>query len=61
MQDVLSKDFKRELIASAIKSTQLEKPKWKPSDVFLRDLDAFVEGYITADEVIEGIYNRHRI
>ena len=61
MQDVLSKEYKRELIASAIKSTQLEKRNWKPSDVFLRDLDAFVEGYITADEVIEGIYNRHRI
>ena len=61
MQNVLSKEYTRQLIANAIKSTQLEKPNWKPSAVFLKDLDAYVEGYITADEVIEGIYNRHRI
>ena len=55
----MKSEIKHSLIHLAIKSTQLEKPGWEPPQALIRDMEAFLDHHITADEVIEAIKERH--
>ena len=57
----VDKKARKFMIEQAVKNVQIDKPNWKPSASFLKDMEAFLSGYITSGEVIEGIHNRYHI
>ena len=53
-----SEDLRKAIVKIAIENVKIDKPKWKPKDPFLRDMNYWIEGILTISEVSENVYDR---
>ena len=53
-----NEDLRKAVVKMAIANVKIDKPRWKPKDPFLRDMDYWVKGLLTINEVTENIQDR---